>query len=223
MGIWLLSFPELEELEAYKVASSHKPTQLNGGVMQLQVNKSTAAAASKMAAAAMPGSNPFNNPPQQSRRKPSSSGLALPGRDQYADLIKLRQLRVLLQSLDEKLAKYAGPRDAFGNLLPPGFVSGGASGAGGASGSGGAGEENEASSTADDAAPETAPETEGEAQGEAESEVARETAGETAGGLRRSALCGAAQRRHVQPTRRARVASAQFRACRLMQAQRRRG
>ena len=34
-------------------------------------------------------------------------------------------------------------------------------------------------------------------------------------GLRRSALCGAAQRRHVQPTRRARVASAQFRAIRL--------
>jgi len=169
--IWLLGFPELEELEAYKVASSHKPTQLNGGVMQLQVNKSTVL-------------------------------LQICG---YSSSPSTRSY----------LAKYAGPRDAFGNLLPPGFVSGGASGAGGASGSGGAGEENEASSTADDAAPETAPETEGEAQGEAESEVARETAGETAGGLRRSALCGAAQRRHVQPTRRARVASAQFRAFRL--------
>ena len=179
----------------------------------------------------------------------------------------------------------------------------GASGAGGASGSGGAGEENEVSSTADDAARETAPET--EAQGEVESEAARETAGE-AGEMAREAtgemageaagaaageaegeeetghgaaedgddgeaarvpcaeesalhteraqlhlnigrleeslkafdvpavndavlkdsndieyfdqivaLCGAAQRRHVQPTRRARVASAQFRAIRL--------
>ena len=48
--IWLLSFPELEELEAYEVVSSHKPTQLNSGVAQLQVNKSTEAAASKMAA-----------------------------------------------------------------------------------------------------------------------------------------------------------------------------
>mmetsp|Transcript_8918 Transcript_8918/g.26261 ORF Transcript_8918/g.26261 Transcript_8918/m.26261 type:complete len:118 (-) Transcript_8918:598-951(-) len=85
--IWLHTFPQLEELEAYEVASSHRPTPHNRGVAQLQVNKSTAAAASTMAAAATPGSNPFNNPPQQSRRKPSSSGLALPGRDQYADLI----------------------------------------------------------------------------------------------------------------------------------------
>ena len=182
--IWLHTFPQLEELEAYEVASSHRPTPHNRGVAQLQVNKSTAAAASTMAAAATPGSNPFNNPPQQSRRKPSSSGLALPGQEQYAALIKLRQQRVLLVDVDEKLAKFAGPRDASGALLPANFVWDGASGAGGASGSGGAGEENEVSSTADDAARETAPET--EAQGEVESEAARETAGE-AGEMAREA------------------------------------
>ena len=58
--IWLHTFPQLEELEAYEVASSHRPTPHNRGVAQLQVNKSTAAAASTMAAAATPRSLVFD-------------------------------------------------------------------------------------------------------------------------------------------------------------------